>query len=60
MWCDEICGTVTFLARKHVVSLHQQTHLRRTKMSWTQGIQGLNENKKVPKNREDKFSVAEP
>ncbi len=40
--------------------MHQQTHLRRTKMSWTQGIQGLNENKKVGKDREDKFTVAEP
>jgi hypothetical protein len=40
-----------YSARKHVVSVHQQTHLRRTKMSWTQGIQGLNENKKVPYRR---------
>jgi hypothetical protein len=55
-----------FSARKHVVSVHQQTHLRRTKMSWTQGIQGLNENKKVQKDGVGNYasfvvsSVADP
>ena len=28
------------LARKHVVSVHKMNHLRRAKMSWTQGIEG--------------------
>ena len=39
------------LARKHMVSVHNMNHLRKVKMSWTQGVEGLN-SKKKPKSEE--------
>eukprot|EP00088_Acartia_fossae_P012412 TRINITY_DN16397_c0_g1_i1.p1 TRINITY_DN16397_c0_g1~~TRINITY_DN16397_c0_g1_i1.p1 ORF type:complete len:224 (+),score=43.99 TRINITY_DN16397_c0_g1_i1:137-808(+) len=39
------------LARSHVVNVHNQTHLRKTKMSWTQGVEGLNMAKKEARKR---------
>ena len=42
------------LARKHVVSVHKMNHLRKVKMSWTQG---LNSKKKV--NNEEVVTVPE-
>jgi len=33
-------------ARSHVVKVHKKTHLRKAKMSWTQGVEGLNQSKK--------------
>ena len=35
------------LARRHVVSVHKMHHLRKAKMSWTQGVEGLNMKKKA-------------
>ena len=35
------------LARKHVVTVHKMNHLRKAKMSWTQGVEGLNMKKKA-------------
>ena len=35
------------LARKHVVTVHKMNHLRKAKMSWTQGVEGLNLKKKA-------------
>lgn len=35
------------LARKHVVTVHKMNHLRKAKMSWTQGVEGLNVKKKA-------------
>ena len=35
------------LARKHVVTVHKMNHLRKAKMSWTQGVEGLNAKKKA-------------
>merc|ERR1711974_240968 len=33
--------------RKHVVTVHKMNHLRKAKMSWTQGVEGLNLKKKA-------------
>jgi len=39
------------LARKHLISVHNKTSLRKTKMSWTQGVEGLNLAKKAARRR---------
>ena len=46
------------LARKHVVSVHKMNHLRKVKMSWTQGVEGLNTKKKA-KTAQPSLDVAE-
>jgi len=39
------------LARKHLISVHNKVNFRKTKMSWTQGVEGLNMEKKAERQR---------
>jgi len=45
-------------ARNHVVTVHKQTHLRKSVMSWTQGVDGLNIAKKEARKRKLEISQA--
>jgi len=46
-------------ARNHVVKVHKKTHLRKAKMSWTQGVRGLNQSKKDARRRKnDRNSIS--
>jgi hypothetical protein len=47
------------LARKHVVTVHKMNHLRKAKMSWTQGVDGLNMKKKAARKVQSREAIAE-